>query len=290
VSGILVHQEILKLCGLAPTGQKDDVGEEGPVRPCRRGNVRSASYDLRLGEWFHSSDAPFDRKDGVSGLEVKSLSPTTNEHIVIPPNQAVVVSSKEEVLMDADMVGHLTLKQDVLLEGLIMASQSQIDAGYNGRIYALLYNLTDGEVCLQLGKSILRFELVRLEKKTDRPYDGDYQDASLAESLRRPIRSSLADMRREVELRGKEVEKATKDLSNTRLWGGVIALVLAAAAIVIPFATGFVGDVYEAKDGVANLEREVVPDRQVEALKDEVASMREALEAQERKIARLARR
>src|SRR6187397_390362 len=114
-AGVLPYQEILALCGLNETdlAETDPDKGSGPIRPCRRENVRSASYDLRLGSAFHSSNVLPQARDGVGGVEISQLAESRDEHIVLPPNQVVVVSSLEKVCMSEDMVGHLTLKQDL---------------------------------------------------------------------------------------------------------------------------------------------------------------------------------
>jgi deoxycytidine triphosphate deaminase len=297
--GVLVHQEILELCGLPANGpESEEVDGVGPIRPCRRKNVRSASYDLRLGTAYHASDlVQVGASHHVSGLPVSKLVAGENETIRIPPNQVVVVSSLEKVCMSDEMVGHLTLKQDILLQGLIMASQSQIDAGYKGWIYALLYNLTDGEVCLKFDDSILRFELVRLSQKTNRPYDGDYQDAPLAKALARPISSSLEQLRNDVEARGQEVSAAResvdaarvsleKQVRNTQIAGGIVAFV-ALAAVILPVLLGFNGDLENTRERVSKLEGQGSIASQQSKLEGEVSSLRDAVESGNRRIARL---
>lgn len=202
-------------------------------------------------------------------MQVASLVPGSDEHIVIPPNQVVVVSSFEKVCLPDDLIGHLTLKQDILLQGLIMGSQSQVDAGYRGWIYPLLYNLTDSPVTLRLKQSIIRLELVRLPQRTKEPYKGDYQEKSLSESLKSPIGSSLTALREEIEERGKQ-------LRNTR-WLATLGTI---AAVAIPigwgYASGFVDEVREARDGVSRLEGKVESvklDRQVDRLERRVAEL-----------------
>jgi deoxycytidine triphosphate deaminase len=280
-AGVLTHQDILHLCGLPPSGHKREEGNEGPVRPCLRQNVRSASYDLRLGPDFHSSKIS-DSAAAVTGLPVVKLEEGLDESIVIPPNDVVVVSSLEKICLEDDLVAHLSLKQDILLQGLIMASQSQIDAGYEGWIYALLYNLTDGEVTLKLGESILRLELVKLPEATKRPYEGHFQDAPLAKTLIRPIRSSLQDLRRNVERRGRQVDDARalmeaslaeerRRISRTQWVGGFVAGLLALLAIVIPFASGFVSEVSDAHEGVEALEREASASGQASRFRHETS-------------------
>lgn len=266
-AGVLPHQEILRLCGLEGNELDESTGE-GPVQPCRRKNVRSASYDLRLGTDYYFSD-PLSSRGHVGGMQVSSLTPGRDEHIVIPPNQVVVVSSLEKVCLPDDMIGHLTLKQDILLQGLIMASQSQIDAGYRGWIYPLFYNLTDTPVTLHLNQSVIRLELVRLEQPTKEPYKGDYQEKRLSGSLKSPFGSSLTALREEVEERGREVR-------NTRIWATVGAIVVLFLPILFGYLSGFVGEVRDARDGVSRLEGEtgsVKLDRQVDRLQRRVAEL-----------------
>jgi dCTP deaminase len=253
--GILPYQAILELCGL----KDNDLAEtqsEGPIQPCRRKNVRSASYDLRLGPHFHFT-APSGASSAVGELRVSHLSEGTSEHIVLPPNQVVVVSCLEKICLPQDMVGHLTLKQDILLQGLIMASQSQIDAGYHGWIYPLFYNLTDSQVMLKLDQSVIRLELVRLPEHSARPYDGDYQGSNLAKSLKHPIGSGLAALREDIEQRGQEVDEARRRIDRTRVAASVVAFLLTIAALAFPFATGLVGEVHSTRDRVSRLEGEM---------------------------------
>jgi deoxycytidine triphosphate deaminase len=297
--GILTHQDILDLCGLPPSGDKSEEGNAGPIRPCLRQNVRSASYDLRLGTDFHSSETSDSGAVSVSGMPVAKLAKGHDESIVIPPNDVVVVSSLEKLCLEDDLVAHLTLKHDILLQGLIMASQSQIDAGYEGWIFALLYNLTDEKVILKLGESILRLELVKLPEATKAPYGGDFKNAPLSEALIRPVGSSLQDLRRNVERRGKQVDEARasmeasldkerRRISWTQWIGGIVAALLTVMGVVIPLATGFVGEVRDANDGVKALEREVGSGGQVFRLEHKTSLLEKRLTALECRLGRKA--
>jgi deoxycytidine triphosphate deaminase len=263
--GVLPHQEIIELCGLKGNNLDESHGK-GPIQPCSRRNVRSASYDLRLGREYHSADGTSRLKLGVCSMKIAELKPGSDEHIVLPPNQVVVVSCLEKVCLPDDMIGHLTLKQDILLQGLIMASQSQIDAGYRGWIYPLLYNLSDREVPLRLNSSMIRLELVRLSRPTDQPYEGDYQERTLSESLKRPISSSLTSL-------NERVKKTRDQIRNTQIFAAVGAILL----VTLPLLFGLVGDLYNARDRVSRLEGENVEPLQlndeVQRLKNQVAAL-----------------
>lgn len=140
---VLTYQDILAACRLQPGDSDDRETDSGPIRPCLKKNVRSAGYDLRLGlEYYLHEEAQ------GNGLTVSTLTPGVRETVVIPANRVVIVTTHEALSLRSDLVGHLSLKLELLLKGLIMANQSQIDAGYSGWIFALLYNLSNQDVCL----------------------------------------------------------------------------------------------------------------------------------------------
>jgi deoxycytidine triphosphate deaminase len=280
-TGVLPHQEILRLCGLLGNELPETEEEGAPLQPCLRKNVRSASYDLRLGREYYFSERGPQGASGAPSMEVSRLEPGRNEHIVIEPNQVVVVSSLEKLCLPKDTVGHLTVKQDILLQGLIMGSQSQVDAGYRGWIYPLFYNLTSSPVTLQLEQSIIRLELVRLPSPTTRPYEGDYQERTLSQSLKAPIGSSLTKLWEKVEQRGEEIDAERKRLSKTQLWGTIGGAVGAIAVLLIPivlaYATGLVDKVNDTKTDIGRLEGKFEgpgePNQRLEALEAEISRL-----------------
>lgn len=238
--GILPYQAIIRLCGLAGNQRSESDGTQGPIRPCLRENVRTASYDLRLGGEFllHDLDEP--------SYKVAPRQLAKGESVVLAPDAVVFVSVLEMVHLPSDLVGHVSLKMDLLRQGLLMGSQSQIDAGYRGQIFALLYNLSDVPVSVQYGESLIRLELTRLPETTEAPYDGDYQDTPLGEAIKTPVPSALQSMRR-------RVDAADEKIRNTR-W---IAAVLATAAIFATAGQTYCGSVDDAKQRISKLEGEV---------------------------------
>jgi len=222
---VLPYQEILALCGLLAGDPEDKETLTGPITPSRKKNIRSAGYDLRLGDKYHL-------QKGIKGgkLEVQQLDVAKAATLVVPPNEVVIVTTVESLKLPPDLVGHLTLKLDLLLRGLIMANQSQVDAGYEGGLFILLYNLSNQNVSLQRGDSILRLELTKLTKPTEKPYGGTYANVSLAQVLKSPIESSLAVMR-------KEVDKSKKSLLWTQIGGAAILVLTSVLSYFGPLAT-----------------------------------------------------
>lgn len=119
--------------------------------------------------------------------------------VVLAPNEVIIVSAEEHLFLPSDIVGHLSLKMHLLLRGLTMASQSQVDAGYEGWIFALLYNLSDAPVELTQGRSFLRLELVKLANPSQKPYEYGFTDKKLQQQLKGHVGTSLQTMRQQVD-------------------------------------------------------------------------------------------
>lgn len=261
---ILTAQEIRARCA-APS--------EPLVHPCEEENVRSASYDLRLGDEYYLS--PLDPH--LAGPIKTERFDELNTALEIPPNQVVLIEMCEVVCIPKDLVGHLSLKLDILLQGLIMASQSQIDAGYKGRIYALLYNLSGREVTLHRFQSALRLEFARLDEETEKPYAGDYSpEDRLASVMRRRITSGLDVIQQ-------EAHGATVSIKRIA-WRGAIGGALTLFALLV----GVVAPIQkDASDATAHSQvlREVVAD-----LRDQVLDRERQVETLERLVKRTLRR
>jgi deoxycytidine triphosphate deaminase len=208
--GVLTRQAICAACGLRLEDEASALAESGVIRPARRGNVRTAGYDLRLGTDYYL------RHESSKDAHLVARSLERGAGLVLPPNAVAVISAFETVSFDKDLIGHVSLKMDLLLQGLIMASQSQFDAGYEGGVFALLYNLSDSPVTIKQGESVLRLELERLAEEVDEPYSGDYRDQSLTSVLKVPLRSSLAQMSRQIEDVQREADDSRQELDDAR--------------------------------------------------------------------------
>jgi len=84
---------------------------------------------------------------------------------VIPPNGLCFVISKELINMPNDLAG-LLLKTDFIRKGIMLAAQPPIDPGYNWKIYGMLDNLSNDEVCLSRKDTILTIEFLKLDSPT----------------------------------------------------------------------------------------------------------------------------
>lgn len=252
-TGVLPHQEVRRLC------------RQGVISQWAEPNIRSAGYDLRVGEEFYFAPE-------VNGkVRVSRLVPGKRETIVVPSNGLVIVTMREELDLGPDLVGHLSLKLNFLLRGLIMANQSQVDAGYKGQIWALLYNLSQSPVSLQRGDSILRLELVRLAHATTKPYEEGYEGLTLAGALKEPVDSSLRAMQ-------EEVEKSSRRVTITQ-W---VAISVGVALTILAGYLTYFGRMSDVEQRISRLEgraQETQPiDAELARQRSEVASLRRELE------------
>lgn len=215
MNGVLPYQELL---GLVPNAiVKGD-----------KAYIRTASYDMRIGDEYYLYD-----EKCPDGREIRSRSQGV---IVIPPNGLLLCTMYETLKLPPDIVGHLSLKVSLLMKGVMMASQSQIDAGYEGKIFGLLYNLSHKAVCLREGEFVLRLELMRMEQPTAKPYDNSVsRNGSLNRYIDAPLISSLVSIREDASTAVDKVDQARRSLNVTQVIGTLL-IAIAGATLTWHFA------------------------------------------------------
>lgn len=125
-------------------------------------NIQGASYDLILGdEHYHQG-------------EVKTMD-AKNAFIVMDPGDYVLTSSKEIANLPKDIVGRFDLSVGLFCQGVILSNGPQIDPGFRGRLFCLLFNTSNGKVQLKREQHFITIEFVKLIEDTT-PYAGKYQN------------------------------------------------------------------------------------------------------------------
>lgn len=239
---VLSHQSIVRRCGA------DEGRLAGPLvyEYYDERQVKTAAYDLRVGAEYYVDDPP-QRASGR--LKTRHLG-REGMTLQIRANQVILVRTLESIDMPEDLVGHLSLKLDVLLDGIIMASQSQIDAGYKGPIFALLYNLSHDTVTLKRGQSLLRLEFEELDETTDAPYHGDFKPYfRLADVVPKRLTSSLESTNRKAD----DARSAVRRL----LVGSIIAGAIAVLALVTQLMGPIQSTASDARSDAAAAQREI---------------------------------
>lgn len=125
-------------------------------------NIQGASYDLLVGdEYFHNG-------------EIKELS-DKHPFIKMKPGDYVVASSKEIANLPKDIAGRFDISVSLFCQGVILSNGPQVDPGFKGRLFCLLFNTSNKVVELKQGKHFATLELIKLIEPT-KPYCGKYQN------------------------------------------------------------------------------------------------------------------
>ncbi len=228
--GVLLGVEIQRLTAEANLLVGADAEQFGP-----------ASYDLRLGNEYY--------QDG--GFRTLSDEQDT---IVMKANDFVFVSTLETLQMPRDLTGRCYLRRTLANKGAGLLSQGQIDPGFTGRIFGLLYNFAQGDVYLRRGDHVFTVEFTYTTEWREGAWDypsqgGEYQNSfSLRDFLRKHDGPPLQGGWRAIEAKFDALEgqlqaalERTQDLATQgfRLFTfalaalGVLAVLFAAAGVYI---------------------------------------------------------
>lgn len=92
-----------------------------------RSAVRAASYDMRIGDQIWCQ---------------RSLVTLTNENpsFHLPPYSYAIVIAREQAHLPSFITGRFDLKVSMFLRGAILSNGPQIDPGYDGTLFCLLFN------------------------------------------------------------------------------------------------------------------------------------------------------
>ncbi|MCF2828782.1 MULTISPECIES: dCTP deaminase domain-containing protein [unclassified Pseudoalteromonas] len=242
VYGVLPHQEIHALLG-------NDKPCKNVILGADPKHVKSASYDLRLGTTYYL----YKEQNIISdaSIRISDMKKKESGVIIIPPHQAIYVSIEETLDLPEDLVGHLSLKLDLTLKGLMMSAQSQIDAGYKGNIFALLFNLSANDIALKVGSEILRLELVRMQAVSKRPYQGDIKGKPLKNVLTEHVNSSNAQLKADID---KRVERVNAKIRNY----GIIGLVVAFLGVIAPSVFTYFGPTNINENSIIAMKQQLI--------------------------------
>lgn len=103
--------------------------------------LKESSYDLRLGAEYLDIDG-----------EIKKLTDDSPK-LTIPPYGAMVISTYENLKMPNNLVGRFDLRIQYGLRGLMLQVGTQVEPEYKGKLFGLLFNLSDSDVDLYYKQS-----------------------------------------------------------------------------------------------------------------------------------------
>ncbi len=130
-----------------------------------RSSVSGASYDLLLGdEYFY-------------GGEILTLS-RQKPILTIEPYDYAIVTSRESCDLPRDVCGRFDLAVSMFCQGIILSNGPQVDPGFRGVLFCLLFNTSSRPVQLKRGQHYATIEFHKLVEPTYR-YGGRYREKYL---------------------------------------------------------------------------------------------------------------
>lgn len=177
--------------------------------------IKGASYDLRLGDEYYY--------DG----EIRKLS-DANPFLTIEPYDYVIVSCQETAWMPRDIIAKFGLTVGLFCQGIILSNGPQIDPGFRGKLFCLLFNTSNRAVHLKRGKHYATIEFNKLIGYAE-PYEGQYQDKkSIIDYIpENALHGAINELKKEVE----KLKAESRIMQNIYL--GVVALMFAIISILL---------------------------------------------------------
>jgi deoxycytidine triphosphate deaminase len=186
-------------------------------------SISHASYDLRLGIEHYQRG------------EIRELS-ESDPFIQIEPYDYAVVMTEEVVHFPRNIAGRFDLQVGLFFQGVILSNGPQVDPGFNGKLFCLLFNTSDSIVSIKRGESFATLEFHKTLASTE-PYDGPYQgEEKIAGYLPNDImRGGIYELKQEIDKMEAERERLQSVVftRNLTVALGIISLVLAIVALIV---------------------------------------------------------
>ena len=189
-------------------------------------NIRSASYDLRVGREILFQGKVIELTVGEPRFE-------------IPPYSYAIVSAMEHANLPPFLIGRFDLKVSLFFEGVILSNGPQIDPGYKGALFCMLYNGSGQERILTLGKHFATIDFTMTTGMTE----GYRQKYQLKQRMGQFLTDSAVTGKRGgivglVEEKVAVIDQRVGDIKRNYLAvaGICIALAVVAPAVVVPVA------------------------------------------------------
>jgi len=182
--------------------------------------LKSASYDLRVGDQVWCK--------GVL-IKLESDSPTFE----IPPYSYAIVSAREEAWLPTFLSGRFDIKISLFLQGIILSNGPQVDPGYRGPLFCMLFNGSSDSRTLAMDTHFATIEFSTISRITQ-PYSDKYQLNSRLESVMSEggLSGQGGNIIQKFEGFYQKTNSRLDNLS-TWAWGTAIACILGVAGFII---------------------------------------------------------
>lgn len=178
-------------------------------------NIKGASYDLRLGDEYYY------------GGEIKKIE-EENFRLTIEPYDYAIVSSKEEICLPKDVVAHFGLTVGLFCQGIILSNGQQVDPGFRGTLFCLLFNTSNRPVTIKRNEHYATIEFEKMNQFASK-YKGKYQEKRDIIDVIPPnaMQGAINELKKEIE----ELKRESRNMQN--IYISVITIIIAAISILM---------------------------------------------------------
>lgn len=179
--------------------------------------LRGASYDLHLGEEFYY------------GGRINKIS-DEEPFFRIEPYDYAIVTSSESANLPKNVAAKFDLTVSLFCQGIILSNGPQIDPGFRGKLFCLLFNTSNKPVVLKKQQKYATIEFNKLIFHTDK-YSGKYQDEHKIINYlpSNVMQGAVSELKKELD----ELKNETKNLHTYFM--AVIAIILATIPLMLIF-------------------------------------------------------
>lgn len=202
-------------------------------------HFQGASYDLRVG------DECFYRGETIA------LSESESKSLTIGPHEVAIVSSVETFYIPTNVVARYDLRMNFLWRGLVLQVGLHLDPGYEGKVWSLLFNLSDKPVELKYMKRFASMEFTYTSKPVPEnmihwTHGNPVKTFEMARiPLNRIERSGLGLLKDNIETIRERVNEGLRRWDSIYIVSSIVVAVamIAIMAVTIPGAITSVGKV-----------------------------------------------
>ncbi len=178
-------------------------------------NVKGASYDLRLGDEYYY------------GGKIRKIE-KENLRLTIEPYDYAIVSSREEICLPKDVVAHFGLTVGLFCQGIILSNGQQVDPGFRGTLFCLLFNTSNRPVTIKRNEHYATIEFTKMNQFASK-YKGKYQEKrEIIDVLpANAMQGAINELKKEIE----ELKHESRSMQS--IYISVISIIIAAISILM---------------------------------------------------------
>ena len=177
--------------------------------------INNSSYDLTLGDEYYYAG------------EINELS-DKKPFLALEPYDYAIASCNEKISMPRDVSGRFDVSVNLFCQGIILSNSTQVDPGFRGKLFCLLFNTSNKVVYLKRHTHFATMEFNKLIEPTT-PYSGKYADEdSIVPYLPTNVmQGAINELKKEIE------NLKTENQKMQGIYLSVLALFLAIVSIFL---------------------------------------------------------